>query len=90
MADKPTCKTCPYWEHYDKDEDVDVGLCRRLSPKTRDMTELSAGTLETVWWPRTADFDWCGEHPEIKLLVATSNAEAGVHLIKAIEKGELP
>jgi len=65
VADKPTCKTCPYWEHYDKDEDVDVGLCRRLSPKTRDMTELSAGTLETVWWPRTADFDWCGEHPEI-------------------------
>lgn len=49
--DKPTCKTCEYWDA----EDDFHGLCRRNPPLTED-------GFEFAFFPKTHHDCWCGQH----------------------------
>jgi hypothetical protein len=46
------CETCVFWLGYGID-----GTCRRWPP-----TVIYAMTKEKTVWPRTANYDYCGEH----------------------------
>lgn len=68
--DRPTCKTCPYWDHV---EGVRAGTCRRHAPKAftdPDGTEISTFPC----WPDTHDVEFCGEHPDFPEYVITFQA----------------
>jgi hypothetical protein len=64
LTDKPTCGNCRFWSA--TDEGSGEGVCHRLPPFVLlSMLPWSSqnhtGGPDGVW-PRTEDFDWCGEH----------------------------
>lgn len=78
MADRPTCKTCRWWEPLGRGIHLQ-GCCRRLPPRVavipargdlfeelaqqRQLSQPEAEFL-TVW-PTTQAAEWCGEHAPI-------------------------
>jgi hypothetical protein len=67
--DRPTCKTCPYWDEMDPDEDdKPIGMCHLLPPQYtgKHTSEDSSKSACLEAW----DFPWtrfdmgCGQHPD--------------------------
>jgi len=91
-----TCKSCQYWveDHVNK---INMGECRKKSPV------LSSSPIEDTInrWPKTYDFEYCGEHkereeikPKTKLNYHLSDEElegwsklTGLNIINTIEDG---
>ncbi len=86
-TNQPTCRTCPYWDVSDPlindqegDDDLTVvemiadkdrtidGECRRYprQANAKDGTAFGAH-----YWPRVSDHDWCGEHPDFPVWLAS-------------------
>ncbi len=57
-----TCSTCPYW-HRAADVDND-GECRRHAPRVVTQPECHPDAYTATEHPKTADDEWCGEHPD--------------------------
>jgi len=80
--DRPTCKTCPYWnapkhhEYLDEDE-PERGDCRKYNPVFRpDMSaEMGACQPWDGWWPTTSETQFCGEHPNFPAWIASRRQE---------------
>jgi hypothetical protein len=66
--DRPTCKTCLYWEP--QGIDPDQGYCRRYPPQHIDKTESHTDAAERYLVPVTWGDDWCGEHPDFPAWLA--------------------
>ena len=68
--DKPTCKSCPFWD--------DEKICRRYAPRQgtlimpREIGELARMT--TIFEARSSD-EWCGDHPEFAAWIASQRPE---------------
>jgi predicted DNA-binding transcriptional regulator AlpA len=74
--ERPTCKTCLYWDHVcDPDDDSrPVGICHRSPPRyTGTMTsgDSSKSVSLDAWdQPWIAESGWCGEHPDFPAYLA--------------------
>lgn len=70
--ERPTCKTCPYWEFGAETEgDIDyAGFCHRHAPAPRPLPldgddNFKKTTSYRVYLPvETLGEYWCGEHPD--------------------------
>jgi hypothetical protein len=83
MSDRPTCKTCPYWDNTDGG---DLNDCRAGRPQSMiDPTWPNNTDSENYRrWPETWDDDWCGEHPDFSAWITAqrldrARAGQGVH-----------
>ncbi len=70
--ERPTCKTCPYW-----DDDDETGRCRRFpavlptsSYVAIDIKDGGSGHAFDGAWPSTESAAWCGEHPNFPAYAA--------------------
>lgn len=71
--EKPTCKTCQYWEPFDWETDQPGGPFRgecHRNPPGADPTDKPIIMGIDAHWPATivdpkglGRSDWCGEHP---------------------------
>lgn len=75
--DRPTCKTCPYWDAFDDRDgykDLPIGHpvrnddnimydCHRHSPSAKNVNS-------DPQWPVTDGVNWCGEHPDFPAYLA--------------------
>jgi hypothetical protein len=88
MAERPTCKTCPYWDE-DKRSYGDIGECRRYPPQLIPES-VSVGQRKApsgdIYHDVNPDQlfpgvfgrdDWCGEHPDFPAYIAARKAEGG-------------
>lgn len=48
-----TCKTCKFCY---------IGECRRYPPAGETKFHELTGVSHDVYWPRVADYNWCGEY----------------------------
>lgn len=62
--DKPTCKTCPYFDCLS----AMGGYCNRMSPRPEIRSD--ADDIFLAWPPVTED-DWCGQHPDFPAYIAS-------------------
>lgn len=62
MDDKPTCKTCCFWEPQSRNK-PSMGECRRLAPH---LNYNDQGSFKTVIFLSTRETHWCGDHPDIQ------------------------
>lgn len=57
------CSSCRFWE---PDEELgkrgDSGICRRYPPSIPSSEPLDSDFTDYPVWPRTMDYEWCGEH----------------------------
>lgn len=53
------CKTCRYWQQ-DADNPV-AGNCQRRAPQPVSLDPIQSKQVVHVGWPRTFEYDWCGE-----------------------------
>lgn len=91
--DRPTCKTCPYW---DETRTLDAGLgsgirgeCRVRAPE-RPPSRAGVATGDIGVWPETFGDDWCGSHPDMADYIRSLKGEktAFPRAAIAIKKGE--
>lgn len=72
MMDRPTCRTCPFWDCDQRGEptdETDARQCRRLPPQiNQEWADTHGGN---VAWPTTFTYDWCGEHPDFPAYLAS-------------------
>ena len=76
--DRPTCRTCPYWER--EERSIDGGECHRAAPvpMPSGIRKLDEWGEEREWgsfepsamFPATIGDDWCGEHPSFDAYLA--------------------
>lgn len=62
--DRPTCKTCPYFDSYENG--TDEGECRIGRPIIGEVDDKPFGV-----WPPTYEFEFCGEHPDFPAYIAS-------------------
>ena len=79
--ERPTCKTCPYWDMVKGDESI--GSCRRFPPRIvehllqRDAHgEPDENNQFLATFMPVAMEDWfCGEHPDFQAWIASRGKE---------------
>jgi hypothetical protein len=61
--ERPTCKSCVYWDCL-KVNDIHEGICRRNAPRPEFSPEFSRDGDYEVFpvIPKTLAEEWCGEH----------------------------
>ena len=98
--DKPTCRTCPFWDltdaHFDLWDDDPPGVapalqralstertvegeCRRFP---RSWQGKGVRDEQTTAWPFTADYDWCGEHPDFPAWLASRKTAPATRAVR--------
>jgi hypothetical protein len=66
--ERPTCKTCPYFDSYD--DTKSSGYCMRNAPSPLSYPEFGRieelPTNSRILWPEITEpgEDFCGEHPD--------------------------
>lgn len=55
--DRPTCKTCLYWDDSPFTVGTNQGICRKRPPNPARDVNMWGG-------PRTVGGEWCGEHSD--------------------------
>lgn len=71
--DKPTCRTCPYWDLQDPETQMGAtGSCQRHAPRWG----VGENGDEPVFFPLTLDWQFCGEHPDFPGRIASKRAES--------------
>jgi hypothetical protein len=84
--ERPTCKTCPYWDCTDSEFATASGTCNRYAPMP-----IRSGDDPLVW-STTIDDDFCGEHPSFPAYIASlkpaesSGNSVLDNLLKTVEK----
>lgn len=68
--ERPTCKTCPYWQYCGGETDLGYryGWCHRHAPRPVIIDEEWDKEPE---WPWVPDHEWCGEHPDFPAYLAS-------------------
>lgn len=61
--DRPTCKTCPFWQAIFNDDTA--GECRIKAP-------LSKRSLNDFTFVHTHGDSWCGEHPDFPAFISAT------------------
>lgn len=61
--DRPTCKTCVFWQAIFNDDTA--GECRINAPPPKR-------TLNDLTFAQTHGDSWCGEHPEFPAFIAAT------------------
>jgi hypothetical protein len=90
--DRPTCRTCPYWDREIIDPRSEAGHCRRYPPrlilveihpeKGRSLGRITDANAEYLdltndeQSPQTYSLDWCGEHPDFPTYLASLTPSA--------------
>ncbi len=86
--DRPTCKTCPFWDSANW-HNLENGRCRR-APPVGDGHDVE-GTDELLGsWPLTAQDDWCGEHPKFRAYITAMRYPGESVLSRPIDDLGLP
>lgn len=88
--DKPTCKTCPYFEAGDENngDGFDAGYCHRSSPIAIPLDDDHEDSV-FVLWPKTLKIEWCGEHPQFPTYLASLSEPAKVACYACLGTGKL-
>ena len=76
--DRPTCRTCPYWEIYLASDPQRGGVCERRPPVIVPISDIEEG-WKTVW-PETGAQEGCGEHPDFPAFIASMRRSQPVTL----------
>lgn len=60
MNNQKSCQTCVFWDRVKQEyaSRHPIGYCRRSAP----MPGVKHPEPAAIFWPVTADKDWCGEH----------------------------
>ncbi len=56
-----SCSSCKFWK---KEKEGDMGLCLEHPPFLRKMAWHGVAQSDYVIWPKTYDYQWCGEYKE--------------------------
>lgn len=67
--DRPTCRTCAYFDPYPKV--VEKGECKRRAPAP----VLGLVVDFEPYWPTVHHEEWCGEHPDSPAYIRSLKAD---------------